>query len=103
MTSKVACPECNADELTLGLGSPKCRCGHGGEPAQIADQYIERFLKRPRDADWPLSSCPRCAAKTLVDQREDVGCPAFVCFQCGTTWEVDDLAYRKDEGRWVKA
>ena len=104
MAIKVTCPKCHADELVLGERDPHCKCGYAATPTAAADDYVEGFLRRARGGteEWGVVPCPACSQPTLVVQVEEVGCPAFVCFQCAASYEEDDLV-QGPGGRWVAA
>ena len=95
----VTCPAC-LEKAWVIEDVTECKfCGYKiGDSQSAAGEYIERVMGESRyetEKDggvWPKRKCPSCDWNSLVDLGYAEQGPQYICFQCGGTWDVEDLS-----------
>jgi hypothetical protein len=96
-SAAVTCPTCFQPTLVLNVdgGGPTCLfCGHGGDPEQLADEYVSDVLHISayemvtKGGEYPIYECIECSHTTMVNGED-----TWACFNCGTEWDKDDIVF----------
>lgn len=98
------CPACQQDALTIDDGVECLFCGYKTDADTAADEYVtsimglDRFRFEKDGGVWPVSFCPSCHWETCVDANLE----GYMCFGCGSRWELGGLDTCGRCGRWME-
>ncbi|MCS6287300.1 MAG: hypothetical protein H8K08_17935 [Nitrospira sp.] len=95
----VCCPACLQEAWIIEDGIECKFCGHKNSSSQdAADEYIEhvmgedRFVLEKDGGVWPVRKCPSCDWNSMVDLGYVESGHQYICFECGSQWEAEDLS-----------
>ena len=100
------CPTCLEHAWVIEEGASCKFCGHRVEDsASAAEQYItgvlgeDHYITEKDGGVWPRYQCPECKQETLVDLEYTERGPRYICFDCGATFDPEDISECSSCGR----